>query len=65
MANEITGDTKQLPAPTLTGVQRAKPEGMSDEQILDFAKKRIAGKPDQRDAVIKQLQSWGIDTGGL
>ena len=65
LVNEITGESRQVPSPTLTGVQRAKPEGMTDDDILNFAKKRIATKPDQKDAVIKQLKAWGINTDGL
>jgi hypothetical protein len=38
---------------------------MTDDDILNFAKKRIATKPDQKDAVIKQLKAWGINTDGL
>ena len=65
LVNEITGGTTQLPAPSLTGVQRAKPEGMTDDQILDYAKKRIKAKPEQKPDIIKLLKAWGLDTGGM
>lgn len=45
--------------------ERPKPAGMTDDQIITWARKGMADHPDQKSSILNQLRAWGINAGGL